>query len=219
MEIYPAVLEFSGPFSQPITRHLQLHNKSAEPLAYKVKTTAPKLYSVKPNASRVNPGERIDVKIVLQLMYEPQPGYECKDKFLIESIPIPPEMESVSVLELWKTSASEKSTSVRVKVHYDTVQPVSTDAEPASPIVPTPVTPSLPSVQNTPTSGFTTSTDSEVIAGLKSRIRDLESELKSSKEPNTTSSTSPVARTSTGVPVATAALLCLIAFLLAWLFF
>ncbi|ODQ72111.1 hypothetical protein LIPSTDRAFT_41470, partial [Lipomyces starkeyi NRRL Y-11557] len=126
MEISPSVLEFSGPFTKTVTRTLQLHNKTPEPMAYKVKTTAPKLYCVRPNASRVNPGETIEVQIILQgLKQDPAPDFKCKDKFLVQSVPIAPEQETLSVSDLWSSVekvAKEKISDYKVRVHYQIPQ-------------------------------------------------------------------------------------------------
>ncbi|KAJ1799338.1 phosphatidylinositol-binding protein scs2, partial [Coemansia sp. RSA 2399] len=84
-------------------------------------TTAPKLYCVRPNAGRIEPGNGIDVQVVLQPMPEDPPSDKgCRDKFLIQSIQISPEMESMPMTELWamvereaKSSISEKKLRVR----------------------------------------------------------------------------------------------------------
>ncbi|KAJ2556475.1 phosphatidylinositol-binding protein scs2, partial [Coemansia sp. RSA 1933] len=91
------------------------------PVAFKIKTTAPKLYCVRPNAGRIEPGDGIDVQVVLQPMAEDPPaGKGCRDKFLIQSIQVSPEMESMPMTELWamvereaKSSISEKKLRVR----------------------------------------------------------------------------------------------------------
>lgn len=77
-------------------------NSTNEPLAFKVKTTAPKLYCVRPNASVVPPGETIRVSLILQGFTQHLPkDYKCKDKFLIVSLPCPDLEDSSKVGENW----------------------------------------------------------------------------------------------------------------------
>ncbi|RCK57862.1 Vesicle-associated membrane protein-associated protein SCS2 [Candida viswanathii] len=83
MEVSPGVLEFTGSFTKQTTEYLTLSNPTNTPLAFKVKTTAPKLYCVRPNASIVKPGDSVQISIILQGFSQPLPAdYKCKDKFL-----------------------------------------------------------------------------------------------------------------------------------------
>ncbi|KAI8322941.1 PapD-like protein, partial [Martensiomyces pterosporus] len=86
---------FRQPFKGLTHDVLRLTNKNNSPVAFKVKTTAPKQYCVRPNA------------VVLQPMKEEVPAdFKCRDKFLIQSIQISPEIESLPMSELW--SMAEK---------------------------------------------------------------------------------------------------------------
>ncbi|KAG1872505.1 hypothetical protein DFJ58DRAFT_762017, partial [Suillus subalutaceus] len=53
------------PFTQLVKQVLTIKNKNAQPVAFKVKTTAPKLYCVRPNSGRIEPGESVDVSVSL----------------------------------------------------------------------------------------------------------------------------------------------------------
>ncbi|KAJ1962911.1 phosphatidylinositol-binding protein scs2 [Dipsacomyces acuminosporus] len=109
------------PFKSLTHDVLRLTNKNNSPVAFKVKTTAPKQYCVRPNAGRIEPGESVEVQVVLQPMKEELPAdYKCRDKFLIQSIQITPEIESLPVSELWsmaeklaKDAINEKKLRVR----------------------------------------------------------------------------------------------------------
>jgi hypothetical protein len=58
--------------------------------AFKVKTTAPKSYSVRPNSGKLAPGESCEIVVQLQpLETDPVPGERSKDKFLIQAIRTP----------------------------------------------------------------------------------------------------------------------------------
>ena len=50
-----------GPFTEVITTELELSNPSQKRVVFKVKTTAPKRYCVRPNSGLIEPGSRISV--------------------------------------------------------------------------------------------------------------------------------------------------------------
>lgn len=78
-----------APFTKHTSNNLELRNPTNEYFAFKVKTTAPKLFCVRPNASIVAPNESLTVSITHQaLPEEPGPDYISKDKFLILSAPL-----------------------------------------------------------------------------------------------------------------------------------
>lgn len=93
---------------KPNTEELTLLNNSSTPLAFKVKTTAPKLYCVRPNASIVKPGQSLQVSIILQGFSQPLPkDYKCKDKFLLVSLPCPDLEDPSKLSESWSALESE----------------------------------------------------------------------------------------------------------------
>ncbi|ODV63519.1 phosphatidylinositol-binding protein SCS2, partial [Ascoidea rubescens DSM 1968] len=131
MEISPSILQFSPPFTQSSTQKISLQNNSSTPLAFKVKTTAPKLYCVRPNASTVNPGQQVEISIILQgLKKEPSLDYKCKDKFLIISLPCPSDEINHDDLEggvakVWPKLESQFKGQIvqkKIRVHYNLSQ-------------------------------------------------------------------------------------------------
>lgn len=73
-----------------------------------MKTTAPKLYCVRPNASIIGPGESIKISLILQGFTQPLPkDYKCKDKFLIVSLPCPDLTDPSKVSEQWSALESK----------------------------------------------------------------------------------------------------------------
>ncbi|KND05109.1 uncharacterized protein SPPG_00783 [Spizellomyces punctatus DAOM BR117] len=84
-------LEFHRPFTTVVKQSLVVTNQNPDsPICFKVKTTAPKQYCVRPNSAVVPPGDNVEVQVLLQAMKEDPPeGYVCKDKFLIQSIKVP----------------------------------------------------------------------------------------------------------------------------------
>lgn len=52
----------AGPLTQLVKRSLSVSNPNNQPVAFKVKTTAPKQYCVRPNSGRIEPGEKVEVQ-------------------------------------------------------------------------------------------------------------------------------------------------------------
>lgn len=68
---------------------MTLENKSPTTLAFKIKTTAPNTYSVRPNCSIIYPGECQSVAVHHQgFADEPNQDYVCKDKFMVLWAPV-----------------------------------------------------------------------------------------------------------------------------------
>ncbi|TIB84157.1 hypothetical protein E3Q19_04459 [Wallemia mellicola] len=81
---------------------LKIKNPTATPVAFKVKTTAPRSYCVRPNAGRIEPGQTIDVQVLVQAVKDAPPiGAKCKDKFLVQSVHINESRQSLSVADFW----------------------------------------------------------------------------------------------------------------------
>lgn len=91
-------------------------------MAFKVKTTAPKLYCVRPNASIVAPGESVKISLILQGFSQPlAKDYKCKDKFLIVSLPCPGLDDPSKVSESWSQLESkykEQLLQKKLKVNF-----------------------------------------------------------------------------------------------------
>ncbi|KAJ3411801.1 phosphatidylinositol-binding protein scs2 [Chytridiales sp. JEL 0842] len=84
-------LDFRRPFTAVVKETLTVTNTHpTEAIAFKVKTTAPKQYCVRPNSGRIPAGGTTDVQVLLQAMKEDPPlDFKCKDKFLVQCIRIP----------------------------------------------------------------------------------------------------------------------------------
>ncbi|KAJ4832310.1 hypothetical protein Tsubulata_026978 [Turnera subulata] len=69
-----------------ISCSLQLSNKTDSYVAFKVKTTNPKKYCVRPNAGIVLPRSTCDVIVTMQAQKDAPTDMQCKDKFLLQSV-------------------------------------------------------------------------------------------------------------------------------------
>ncbi|KAF7896304.1 hypothetical protein EAF00_006318 [Botryotinia globosa] len=96
VEIDLQELGFHRPFTTEVSQTLRIRNPNRTPVGFKVKTTAPKQYCVRPNSGKLEPGRSIDVTVLLQAMKdEPPLDAKCRDKFLVQSVEITPDKEFV----------------------------------------------------------------------------------------------------------------------------
>nr|POE82355.1 vesicle-associated membrane protein-associated protein c16g5.05c [Quercus suber] len=115
VELEPAELGFKRPFTHEVSQVLRLRNTNADPVAFKVKTTAPKQYCVRPNSGRIEPGQDVEVQVLLQAMKEDPPlDTRCKDKFLVQSVAVPADQEG-SVSQIWTTIEQTAKSSIQEK--------------------------------------------------------------------------------------------------------
>ncbi|KIH88066.1 integral er membrane protein [Sporothrix brasiliensis 5110] len=102
VEIEPAELGFRRPFTVEVSESLRIRNPNSTPVAFKVKTTAPKQYCVRPNSGRIEPDREVEVTVLLQAMKQDPPAdYKCRDKFLVQAVPITGDKEFISVQDIW----------------------------------------------------------------------------------------------------------------------
>ncbi|AQK73170.1 Vesicle-associated protein 2-1 [Zea mays] len=85
ISVYPEELTFLFELEKPCYCNLKVVNNSEHHVAFKVKTTSPRKYFVRPNASIVQPWDSCTITITLQAQKDYPPDMQCKDKFLIQS--------------------------------------------------------------------------------------------------------------------------------------
>ncbi|KAK3195058.1 hypothetical protein Dsin_026368 [Dipteronia sinensis] len=86
LDIEPQELQFPFELRKQISCSLQLSNKTEKYVAFKVKTTNPKKYCVRPNTGVVLPRSTCDVIVTMQAQKEAPLDMQCKDKFLLQSV-------------------------------------------------------------------------------------------------------------------------------------
>jgi len=118
-------LKFRLELKKQIPATIRLYNSGNEEIAFKVKTTAPKKYCVKPNTGFVKKGETVNVHVIMQAQREwPADMMKCKDKFLVQSCPSGGSTEFTELFVKGKEDIKEQ----KLKVSYS--QP----APPPSPV-------------------------------------------------------------------------------------
>ncbi|KAL1540094.1 Vesicle-associated protein 1-1 [Salvia divinorum] len=86
LQIEPLELQFPFELKKQISCSMQVTNKSENHVAFKVKTTNPKKYCVRPNTGVVMPNSSCDVTVTMQAQKEAPPDMQCRDKFLLQSV-------------------------------------------------------------------------------------------------------------------------------------
>ncbi|KAJ8272888.1 hypothetical protein GJAV_G00094630 [Gymnothorax javanicus] len=100
----PSDLRFKGPFTDVVTTSLKLRNPSEKPVCFKVKTTAPRRYCVRPNSGLIAPGLTATISVMLQ-PFDYDPNEKSKHKFMVQTIFAPPDVSDMEAV--WKDAKPE----------------------------------------------------------------------------------------------------------------
>ncbi|CAI0383257.1 unnamed protein product, partial [Linum tenue] len=102
-----------------ISSSLQLSNKTDSYVAFKVKTTNPKKYCVRPNTGIVPPRSACDVIVTMQAQREMPLELQCKDKFLLQSVVASPGATAKDVsAEMFNKEAGHLVEESKLRVVY-----------------------------------------------------------------------------------------------------
>ncbi|KAM4727876.1 vesicle-associated membrane protein-associated protein A-like [Anableps anableps] len=100
----PSDLRFKGPFTDVVTANLKLKNPSDRRVCFKVKTTAPRRYCVRPNSGVIDPGATVNISVMLQ-PFDYDPNEKSKHKFMVQTIFAPSNVSDND--SLWKDAKPE----------------------------------------------------------------------------------------------------------------
>ncbi|KAJ6809775.1 vesicle-associated protein 1-1-like [Iris pallida] len=115
----PLELKFPFELKKQISCSIQLSNKSDDYIAFKVKTTSPKKYCVRPNTGVVLPRSTCDVIVTMQAQREMPPDMQCKDKFLVQSVVASPGVTVKDVTpEMFTKDSGNTVDEVKLRVLY-----------------------------------------------------------------------------------------------------
>nr|XP_043621109.1 vesicle-associated protein 1-3-like [Erigeron canadensis] len=89
LNLHPSELKFQFELKKQSSCSMQLTNKTDQYIAFKLKTTNPKRYSVRPNAGIVLPRSVCNVTVTMQAPKEAPPNMQSKDKFLLQAVVAP----------------------------------------------------------------------------------------------------------------------------------
>ncbi|CAO1942970.1 unnamed protein product [Urochloa humidicola] len=89
VEIHPRELQFTFEVKKQSSCTVHLANKSNEYVAFKVKTTSPKRYCVRPNTGVILPRKTCEFTVTMQALRTAPPDMQLKDKFLVQTTVVP----------------------------------------------------------------------------------------------------------------------------------
>ncbi|CAN6355406.1 unnamed protein product [Urochloa humidicola] len=89
VEIHPSELRFLFEVKKQSSCSVKLVNKSDQYVAFKVKTTSPKRYCVRPNVGVILPLESCDFTVTMQAPKDASTDLQIKDKFLVQTTVVP----------------------------------------------------------------------------------------------------------------------------------
>ncbi|KAF2978313.1 hypothetical protein EK904_004343 [Melospiza melodia maxima] len=94
-----------GPFTDVVTTNLKLGNPTDRNVCFKVKTTAPRRYCVRPNSGIIDAGTSINVSVMLQ-PFDYDPNEKSKHKFMVQSMFAPADTSDMEAV--WKEAKPEE---------------------------------------------------------------------------------------------------------------
>ncbi|KAG1468914.1 hypothetical protein G6F56_003564 [Rhizopus delemar] len=190
------VVLFERPLARRfVSKNVQITNPHSKPVAFKVKTTAPKLYCVRPNSDIIPAKGTTTVQVIHQgFPAEPPADFKCKDKFLFVSVLADGELESKDVKEIWnQVEVRNKGLIHQQKLRVEYVYALPERQQQPVPIEvpdsPEEVEAVLSQEADTVLSGETesemceiTEINEESTEGLQAQVKRLENELKRCRE-------------------------------------
>jgi len=90
ISVQPEDLKFQFELEKQSYCDLKVTNRTEHHVAFKVKTTSPKKYFVRPNTGVVLPWDSCIIRVTLQAQREYPPDKQSKDKFLLQSTTVAP---------------------------------------------------------------------------------------------------------------------------------
>jgi len=118
LQISPTELIFPPPLNRVITNILKLTNPNEKSVAFKVKTTAPKRYCVRPNTGLIHPKETVEVQILLNPSKDKPTTLSAKDKFQVQSFFLKDDQISLDLKELWTNISPEEISKQKLKCSF-----------------------------------------------------------------------------------------------------
>ncbi|XP_029974398.1 vesicle-associated membrane protein-associated protein B/C-like isoform X1 [Salarias fasciatus] len=109
-------LKFRGPFTDVVTATLKLTNPTDRNVCFKVKTTAPRRYCVRPNSGVIDAGSSINVSVMLQ-PFDYDPNEKSKHKFMVQSLLAPFDMTDME--GVWKEAKPEELMDSKLRCTFE----------------------------------------------------------------------------------------------------
>jgi len=114
----PHELRFKGPFKEVVTSYLKLVNPSEKKVAFKVKTTAPKRYCVRPNSGLLEPNCSISIAVMLQ-PFEYDANEKNKHKFMVQTMFAPAGHSDSNQDTMWREASGDQLMDSKLKCVFE----------------------------------------------------------------------------------------------------
>ncbi|KAL3814955.1 hypothetical protein ACJIZ3_016223 [Penstemon smallii] len=119
LQIEPLELQFPFELKKQIQCSMKLSNKSDNYVAFKVKTTNPKKYCVRPNTGVVLPHSSCDVIVTMQAQKEAPSDMQCRDKFLLQCVVVNPGVIAKDITaEMFNKESGNQVEECKLRVVY-----------------------------------------------------------------------------------------------------
>lgn len=125
-------LKFKGPFNDVVTSYLTLRNPSDRKVCFKVKTTAPRRYCVRPNSGLVDPSGTVNVSVMLQPLDGDSNQDRGKHKFMVQSMYAPETVDDVD--KLWSEAKSSDLMDSKLRCVFEDPAPTPIPEETVEPV-------------------------------------------------------------------------------------
>ncbi|XP_062200582.1 vesicle-associated protein 1-2-like isoform X2 [Phragmites australis] len=117
LDVDPAELQFPFVLDKQISCPLRLTNRTDSTVAFKVKTTSPRKYCVRPNSGVVLPRSCCTVVVTMQAQTVAPPDLQCKDKFLVQSVVVSDSAKDITS-QMFMKEGGNVVEEVKLKVTY-----------------------------------------------------------------------------------------------------
>lgn len=165
----PSDLRFKGPFTDVVTTTLKLSNPSDRKVCFKVKTTAPRRYCVRPNSGVIEAGGSVNISVMLQ-PFDYDPNEKNKHKFMVQTIFAPANITDMDLL--WKEAKPDDLMDSKLRCVFE--MPSENDkVNDIETIKPSPV---VNSVKAEPTTAAVSGADEGEVKKIQEKYKRLQAE-------------------------------------------
>lgn len=117
VHVTPADLKFRFQLNKQLLGNISINNTTDKRIAFKIKTTAPKKYVVRPSSGVLEPKTIVQVQVIMQAQKEFPTDFakDCKDKFMVQTVALA-DGEEVDKDSLFKDTTREGLKEARLRV-------------------------------------------------------------------------------------------------------
>eukprot|EP00045_Choanoeca_perplexa_P002493 m.24734 g.24734 ORF g.24734 m.24734 type:complete len:249 (+) comp11549_c1_seq1:54-800(+) len=124
VRVEPESLLFQGnkdEAQRTITSIMKLYNKTPDHVAFKIKTTRPKGYCVRPNSGVISPKSVTEVEVTMQSFDQIETDYQ-KHKFQIQALPVEGGLSQDELAATFKGPSKNKAEEFKIKCAWHSIR-------------------------------------------------------------------------------------------------